>query len=287
MESPAAGSPLAWPRFTRRAAPIAAVGLTLALAATGCSKSSEGPTQPIFIDQPFADEIAQHVAGTIASDDGGSMLSLTSTVATVPHSVATLAARRARLGRIARDTSFTAAGVAWTIVDTFFTASGTPQDDYDPATSASMHVRALGTGDISTATFHARYRHLGRLQATGLSLAPDTLHLGGAARDSTRSWFAAQFENGVTRRLLCVSDIGYEDVRVVKGQSATDAPIFGIATWTMSVTRFSDLDSTKVDRQMQVTVLIAFDGASGTATMQVGGLFEYTFDLQTGALARL
>jgi hypothetical protein len=258
------------------------IALAGALVVAGCSKKDNSPVQPIFIDEPFADEIAQHVASTVASDAGGSMLSLTSTAATVPHSAPQRAGGRVRPARIARDTTFTAGGVAWTVVDTFY-AGGVAQDDYTPACD-SMHVRALGTGDLSLATFHALYRHLARLRATGLAPAQDTVAFAGVARDSTRSWFTAQF-SGATRRLLCVSDVDYGDVRVVKGQSPTDAPVFGIAVWSMNAMRLDNTDTTRVERQRDVFVLIAYDG-SGTATMQVDGLYEYTFDLKTGVLTK-
>jgi hypothetical protein len=255
--------------------------LALALVLPGCSRNSAGTGPQPYIDQEFADEIAQHVGMVLAAGNGGSMLSLTATATTLPTAggaVNQIAARPAR------DTVFAAAGVAWALVDTFFTANGTPQADYDSLTSTRVAIHALGTGQIHRGTFNGTLSHRADLQGSGLSSRQDTLVLAGTAHDSTRSTFVGQF-SAATIRLLCVSTITHQGVTVLKRQDLYAAPLGGFSDWTVAVTRFDSTTTLQVQRQETTQVLIGFDGTNH-AVLQVGGLYDYQVDLTTGALTR-
>jgi len=258
------------------------IALALAVGLAGCSKTSDS-TAPPFLDQDFADEIAQHVGMVLAAGHGGSMLTLTVTAATVPAGAPVSQQISQDAARAARDTLFPAGNVAWAVVDTFYTAGGTAQPDYDAlSTRVSMH--AIGNGEVHSAVFHATLAHRADLQGTGLSVTRDTLYMAGTARDSSRSRFTAKFSTA-TVRLLCVSSITHQNVVTLKGQSPFTPPLGALCDWNMTVTRFGSSDTTSVDRTMSVETIVAFDGTS-KAVIQVGGLYEYQVDLDTGDLTR-
>src|SRR5262245_588236 len=269
--------------------PLLAVAL---VAAAGCSSDDDGgPIPPAYIDQTLADDIAQHVAMTLATDNGGWVLGLTAEPATVPAALiaSPVGARLSRANRTLRDTTFTVAGVTWTIADTFFTAGGTPQEDYDPATSVRLSLASFGAGTMAHAQFNAIFQHRIRVGAPGLSATNDTLRFAGTARDSSRSWFTSTVGTGTGafRRVLCVGNIDWEDVGTLKGQLSDAAPSDGFATGLYNAYRYSNGDTTAVEKQAgDVTVLIAFDGST-TVTMQVGNIYEYLVNLRTGSLTKL
>ena len=252
--------------------------LALAVALGGCSKNSD-TTIPVYLDQEFGDEIAQHVGMLIATNNGGSMLTLTTTAATIPAG----AAIGQDAVRPARDTLFAANAVAWSMADTFFTIGNTPQDDYD-ALSTHAAIHASGQGQIQTATFHASFLHHADLQATGLAALRDTIDMVGTARDSSRAVFVGKFSAAVTR-LLLVSTITHENVIVLKGQSPSTPPLSALSDWTVAARRYDTGDTLQVNRESSVQVLIGYDGTTH-AVMQVGGLYDYQVDLATGDITR-
>lgn len=270
---------------------IFSILLTLALiGAAGCGGDDDnGPIPPAFIDETLADDIAQHVGMTLATDHGGWVYGLTAEPATIPSGLAFVGARPARAGSAARDTAFTVGGVTWTIADSFFTATGAFSEDYDPVTSTRMSLASFGNGTLSAANFSAAFRHRIRVGATNLSATNDTLRFAGTSRDSSRSWFTSQIgtANGAYRRLLCVGDLVWEDVVTFKGQAPDAPPDDGFATATMNAYRFSNGDTTAVEKQASaVIVLIAFDGST-EVVMNVDGHYEYLVDLRTGAITKL
>jgi len=215
----------------------------------------------------------------LAAGNGGSMLSLTSTAATIPAG----APVSQDAARPARDTLFASGNVAWVVVDTFFTAGDTPQDDYDAlSTRASIH--ATGNGAIHSANFNSSFLHRADLSATGLSALKDSIELAGTARDSSRSTFRGTFSTA-TVRLLIVSAITHSHVVTMKGQSLTTPPVGALSDWMMQVARFASTDTLQVQKQINTEVIVAFDGTS-KAVLNVGGLYEYQVDLDTGALTR-
>jgi len=255
----------------------AAIALVVML--SGCS-NQDNTAAPQFLDQEFADQIAQHVGIVLAAVNGGSMLSLTSTAATIRPAGAPVSQDAARP---ARDTLFASGNVAWVVVDTFFTAADTPQDDYDTlSTRASIH--ATGNGAIHSANFNSSFFHRADLSASGLSAVKDSIELAGTARDSSRSTFTGTFSNA-TVRLLIVSRITHSHVVTMKGQSLATPPLGALSDWMMQVTRYESGDTTRVQTQLNTEVIVAFDGTS-KAVLNVGGLYEYQVDLDTGALTR-
>jgi len=269
---------------------ILAVLTLAALVAAGCSSNDDGgPTPPAFIDETLADDIAQHVGMTLATDNGGWVYGLTSEPATLPSGLALAGARLARAGSTARDTAFTVGGVTWTVADSFFTAANTFQEDYVPATSTHMSLASFGGGVLSASGFSARFEHRIRVAATGLSATNDTLRFAGASRDSSRSWFTSHIgtANGAYRRLLCVGDLAWEDVVTFKGQAPDAVPDDGFATATMNAWRYSNADTNAIEKSASaVIVLIAFDGST-QVKMNVDGHYEYLVDLRTGAVTKL
>jgi hypothetical protein len=261
-----------------RSARLVPAALALAVALSACSKSSD-TTVPIYLDQEFGDEIAQHVGMLIAAGNGGSMLTLTATAATIPAG----ASISQDAVRPARDTLFAAGAVAWSLVDTFFTAGNTPQTDYD-ALSTHGAIHADGAGQIHSATFNASFLHHADLKATGLLALRDTIDLAGTARDSSRAVFVGKF-TAATCRLLLVSTITHENGIVLKGQSPATPPLSALSDWTVNATRYDTADTTKVNRASPVQVLIGYDGTTH-AVMQVGGLYDYQVDLATGDITR-
>ena len=265
------------------------LGLLLAgaLVLGGCGGDDDGgPIPPAFIDETLADDIAQHVGMTLATDNGGWVYGLTAQPATIPLSA--LAPAGARVSRALRDTSFTAAGIAWAVSDTFFTAGGAPQEDYDPATSTRVSLASFGSGTLSAAQFSAAFQHRIRVGAAGLSATNDTLRFAGSSRDSSRSWFTSNIgtASGASRRLLCVGDLLWEDVVTFKGQAPDAPPADGFATTTLNAWRYSNGDTTAVEKSASaVIVLIAFDGST-QVTMSVDGHYEYLVDLRTGAVTK-
>ncbi len=270
--------------------PISSLLALALVAGAGCGGDDSGPIPPAFIDETLADDIAQHVAMTLATDNGGWVLGLTAEPATVPALIAgPVGARMARASRALRDTNFTVAGVTWTIADTFFTAADAPQEDYDPVTSVRLSLASFGAGDLGQSQFHAHFQHRIRVAAPGLSATQDTLKFAGTSRDSSRSWFTSTIGtgNGALRHLLCVGDLLWEDVATLKGQLSDAPPVDGFATCTYQAYRFSNGDTTQVEKQASnVSVLIAFDGST-TVTMQVGNTYEYLVNLRTGTLSKL
>jgi hypothetical protein len=270
--------------------PTLGLFLAGALVLGGCGGDDDnGPIPPAFIDETLADDIAQHVGMTLATNNGGWVYGLTAQPATIPLSaLAPAGARVAGLSRSLRDTSFTAAGVAWVVADTFFTAGNAPQEDYDPATSTRVSLASFGSGTLSAAQFSAAFQHRIRVGAPGLSATNDTLRFAGSSRDSSRSWFTSTIgtASGAYRRLLCVGDLLWEDVITFKGQAPDAPPRDGFATTTMNAWRYSNGDTTAVEKQASaVIVLIAFDGSS-QVTMSVDGHYEYEVNLHTGVVTK-
>jgi len=99
---------------------------------------------------------------------------------------------------------------------------------------------------------------------------------------SSRSTFVGTFSNA-TVRLLIVSSITHSHVVTMKGQSLTTPPVGALSDWMMQVTRFGSSDTLQVQKQINTEVIVAFDGTS-KAVLNVGGLYEYQVDLDTGAL---
>ena len=272
--------------------PILGLFLAGALVLGGCGgDDDDGPIPPAFIDETLADDIAQHVGMTLATNNGGWVYGLTAQPATIPASaLAPAGARLASLSRTLRDTSFTAAGVAWVVADTFFTSGGAPlvQEDYDPATSVRVSLASFGSGILSASQFSAAFQHRIRVAASGLSATNDTLRFAGSSRDSSRSWFTSTIgsANGAYRRLLCVGDLLWEDVVTFKGQAPDSPPRDGFASTTMNAWRYSNGDTNAVEKSASaVIVLIAFDGST-EVTMSVDGHYEYTVDLHTGVVTK-
>ena len=278
--------------MTRYANRLISSLLTAALVAVaGCSKdSNNGPIPPAFIDETLADDIAQHVGMTLATDNGGWVLGLTAEPATVPAQLAqTVGAHLSRATHALRDTTFTVAGVTWSIADTFFTAADAPQGDYDPVTSVRMSLMSFGAGDMIHPQFNAHFKHRIRVGAGSLSATQDTLTFAGTSRDSSRSWLTSAIGtgSGAFRRMLCVGDLVWENVATLKGQPSDAPPVDGFATCLYQAYRYSNADTTKVEKSAtDVTVLIAFDGST-TVTMQVGNTYEYLVNLRTGAVTKL
>lgn len=277
--------------MTRSRNRLFATLLSLALlGAAGCGGDDDnGPIPPAFIDETLADDIAQHVGMTLATDNGGWVYGLTAEPATVPLSLASVRARLARAGGVLRDTTFTVNGVTWVIADTFFTAADAPQEDYDPATSVRMSLASFGSGTmVVSASFRAAFQHRIRVGAPVTSATGDTLRFAGTSRDSSRSWFTSQIGTaaGASRRLLCEGNLVWEDVVTFKGQAPDAVPKDGFASCTYNATRSSNADTTAVEKQATaVTVLIAFDGTT-EVTMNVDGHYEYLVDLRTGAVTK-
>ena len=265
--------------------PILGLFLAGAMMLGGCGDDDGGPIPPAFIDETLADDIAQHVAMTLATDNGGWVYGFTAQPATIPLSaLAPGGARLAGISRTLRDTSFTAAGIAWSVSDTFFTAGGAPQEDYDPATSVRVSLASLGSGVLSATNFSAAFQHRIRVGAPGLSATNDTLRFAGSSRDSSRSWFTSTIgtATGAYRRLLCVGNLQWEDVVTLKGQASDAPPRDGFAAATMNAWRYSNGDTTAVEKQASaVTVLIAFDGST-QVVMNIDGHYEYHVNLHTG-----
>jgi hypothetical protein len=277
--------------MTRSHNRLIATLLTLALVgAAGCGGDDDDlPIPPAFIDETLADDIAQHVGKTLATDYGGWVLGLTAEPATIPLGLASVGARMARAGQVARDTSFTVGGVTWTIADSFFTAVGTFQEDYVAATSTRLSLASFGSGTLSAPGFSAVFQHRIRVGATGLSATNDTLRFAGSSRDSCRSWFTSGIgsASGTYRRLLCVGNLAWEDVVTFKNQASDAPPDDGFAEATLDAYRFSNGDTTAVEKQASaVIVLIGFDGST-QVTMNVGGNYEYTVDLRSGVVTKL
>lgn len=268
---------------------IPAVLMLAALVAAGCSSNDDnGPIPPSFIDETLADDIAQHVGMTLATNNGGWVYGLMAEPATLPSGLSVVGARLARSGSTARDTAFTVGGVSWTIADSFFTAANTFQEDYVPATSTHMSLASFGGGVLSASGFSARFAHRIRVAATGLSATNDTISFAGTSRDSSRSWFTSQIgtANGAYRRLLCVGDMVWEDVVALKGQAPDAVPHDGFATATMNAWRYSNADTNAIEKSAtEVSVLVAFDGTT-QVTMSVDGHYEYLVDLRTGVVTK-
>jgi len=174
------------------------------------------------------------------------------------------------------------------VSDTFSTAGGTPQEDYDPPTSVRVSIASFGSGVLSSANFSVAFKHRIRVCATGLSATNDTVRFAGSSRDSSRSWFTSTIgtASGAYRRLLCVGDLTWEDVVTFKGQAPDAPPRDGFASATMNAWRYSNGDTTMVEKQASaVIVLIGFDGST-FVTMNVDGHYEYQVDLRTGAVSK-
>lgn len=272
--------------------PLLGLILAGAFVLGGCGDDDDGPIPPAFIDETLADDIAQHVGMTLATDNGGWVYGFTAQPATIPLSaLAPAGARSAGVSRALADTSFTNAGIAWVVADTFFTAGGAAQEDYDPATSVRVSLASFGSGDMITASpgaFRAIFRHRIRVGATGLSASQDTMWFGGTSRDSSRSWFTSQVGTAATafRRMLCVGDLTWETVATLKGSAPDEAPSDGFASGTFQAYRFSNGDTTAVEKQATVVVLIGFDGTD-FVTMSIDGLYEYHVNLHTGEVHKL
>jgi hypothetical protein len=128
-----------------------------------------------------------------------------------------------------------------------------------------------------------------RVGAPGLSSTQDTLKFAGTSRDSSRSWLTSTIGTGTGafRRMLCVGDLLWEDVATLKGRPSDAPPVDGFATCTFQAYRYSNGDTTQVEKSASnVSVLIAFDGST-TVTMQVGNAYEYLVNLRTGVVSKL
>jgi hypothetical protein len=272
---------------TTRAHATGALLLIAVLAVAGCS-SNDSPVSPNLVtSQVDADDMA--FQAMIAFDNVNTIVD---GAGLNGAQAAPLAARSGRfapqsVGRgyaVLSDTTFERGNVTFVLSRRWFSVAHVEQTVPDDTTNSLVVTsRAFGTDSTSSVRYRVAVGHAGQLRVGGLFALRPAATLEGAWADTLDSRFTA-LNVDVTRtfyaRVLTVAN----GITIVKS-GGTGYPATGTITWTIHAERTRDGNRADVEKTLDAVVRLTFNGTRYPG-VTVNGIWAYTLDLDTGAIAR-
>jgi hypothetical protein len=273
----------------RNGALTALVACVLAL---GCSKSGDGPTDPggggSTLTQDDADDLA--VQAVIAVSPWGVMIESSGAVS-APGALAT----RPRSGGfrldsalgdipVWYDTTLVVGNLTIELSRRYYDLFGDPQDQVTGATD-SAYATSRVHGSVANEQFEATYGQSGWIGIGGLNPMNDVIHVAGQSSDTLTTHFTALYAElerfCESRALTTLSGIAW-----AKPEGAPTYPSTGTATVQLVFTRFTDGSHGTIEKTVNATIVIAFNGTA-TPNVTVNGTWHYQWNLDTGTVVRV
>ncbi|MGH7724369.1 MAG: hypothetical protein ACREOU_02975 [Candidatus Eiseniibacteriota bacterium] len=257
----------------------------LAISFTGCS-DDEGPTGPGGFTADDADDVAVQASMSLgvigalvegsASGAGGG--------APAGSAMGTMRLFNAGPGLgVQTDTTFYAGDVTITLSRTWYSLTGDEQTVPD-ATTDSVHSTSRVTGDAETPRYTVTIGHAGELGIGGLNPVRSDIWINGSCHDTLTSHFTA-LTRPVERWFLCRTSSVIDDVRWMKPNGSPTYPESGTITMTLFAARHRDGDRLDVDRTVEATVVVTFNGTR-YPDVTVNATWHYVWDLDNGTIVR-
>jgi hypothetical protein len=180
------------------------------------------------------------------------------------------------------DTTFQRGDVTFELHRTFYDLGGSAQSGPDANTDSVVCTsRAFGTDSTSSQQWRVSVGHAGVLDVGGLNPVHDTYDLDGAWSDTLTSHFSSL--SGSTT-VDCYAQTHGVGAGIHLPKSA-NYPSDGTITWTIYAQRLRNGDRSSVEKTLQATVTLTFNGTR-YPIITVNGTWSYTFDLDTHLLVR-
>ena len=275
----------------------------LSLAAAGCG-GKDDPTKPVTptLSQDQADDLVQQVAMMIATDHGGWLVDIQSTLEQTPVDAPTTLARRLNLmpasaGGFFRaladsDTTFTRAGMTYQVSYLYTDSGQTDTTVWYPGfvtTRVEAVSQALGT--ITATGFTGTYKHLGDPVSLDWTRAfGDTITVSGVGDDSLFTTFTPALGSG-TKYYNSTSFVDFE-MATRRNPATHPWPIAGTANAFLFADVLRTPNPNDYSSTIEGTVTVLFDGTQNPlvgVTNEFEGstfLYRYHVDLKTGAFSR-
>jgi hypothetical protein len=273
----------------------------LAMAATGCSKDkTTKPTVPT-LTQEQADDLVQQVAMMTATDHGGWLIDIQTTLASVPMEAPPgPLARRLHLmpasaGPMFRaladsDTVFVRAGMTYHFKNLYSDTSSRDSALWFPGvTKVEVHSQALGT--ITATGFTGAFKHDGDpVTLDWFDVGADTVTCSGVGDDSLFTTFTPALGSG-TKYYNSTAFVDF-DFLTRRDPSVNPWPVAGSANSFLFADVLRTPNPADYSSTIEGTVTILFDGTQNPlvgVTNEFEGttfLYRYHLNLQTGAFSR-
>jgi hypothetical protein len=259
------------PVFRSKAAVVAL--LALALAASGCGKTTSPTSPETALTQDAANDVAvqtNFALDQLGLDVDGALNNMGPMLTTRPAILPLHAAW---------DTTVTFGGLTATVSRNFYDADNVLLPGYGlTAVKMTWLSHIWGTTqtprDTATVQHHSEYTFLG-IQPT------DTLLINGTCADTLLNKFHS-LDSLVTRCGYWRSVLTLHDVRF---PITSQWPLSGTLTYVAKVDRLRSYDQTDVATHLSVVVVITFNGTSQPDVV-INGTFHYKWDMANGTMIR-
>ncbi len=261
------------------------------LVVAGCSSGDDGPTSPGpgggEVTQNDADDLA--LQAVIAIDPWGAMIESSGGLSAPGAIDVSPRGGRFRLDStlgdipVWHDTTFTLGGLTFTLSRQYYDLFGDPQNDIT-GTTDSVYASSRVHGSGATGNFEATYGQSGWIGIGGLNPMKDVLHIAGQTSDTLTTHFTALYSD-VERFCESRATTTLSGVAWSKPESGPTYPSTGTATVALAFTRFTDGSHGTVEKSVNATIVITFNGTA-TPHVVVNGTWHYEWNLDTGSLVR-
>ena len=270
----------------------------LVMGAMGCS-SKDKKTNPLpTLSQEDADDLVQQAAMMLATDQGGWLIDVQSTLESTPieapppplaRRLNLMAASSNPIFRTLRDTLVTRAAMTYAF-NYLYADTVDSLPSWRPGVTI-IDAIAHATGNITTTGFTGFYKHDGDpVTLEWLDVGADTVTCSGVGDDSLFTTFTPTFRTG-TKIYNTTSFVDFE-FRTLRDPAAHPFPIAGEANAFMFADVLRTPNPDDFTNTIEGTVTFVFDGTQnplvGVTNEFEGTGFQYRYhvDLKTGAFTR-
>ncbi len=254
----------------------------------GCSSKHNKIVTPHIFSQNDADDIMQQVGISAALDLGGWMVDLHSTVNSTPHSPAGL--RYPAPARVLRDSTFTVAGITYT-VNYGYVWSGVPHAQFSDS-AEYVEVVLDATGTFNDPHLQGSYWHHSDFTVDSVNTAFSELVINGSVSDSLLSNMHSIFR-GDSAFLFVDNFFSYDSLRVAKDLGTHPYPLGGSLDMLLDENVLNSLSlGSSIKRGVNAEIFVQFDGTQ-TPNVTIAddlntpsAVFHYKLNLQTGVVTR-
>jgi hypothetical protein len=261
--------------------------LLLASMLAGCGGSGgESPVAPDpGLAQDVADDIALQTSASVVAGKGGWLAEVEAAGAMSGSASAPAPLRwQADVPTPSySETTFTRGGITVTMTRRFFDESGAELPSYGP-TADRLLATCRASGTHESEGYSGSLGRIGWLDVHNLLASKDTLVVDGGSNDTLISQFTAM-DPSHTRYFYWLSQGSIAGVRALKDRSVNPYPLSGAASWTVSVDILRDGDRGNVEKHLDATVVVVFNGTADP-DLWVSGTYRYKLNLDTGLVIR-